>query len=77
MVSYNHGLAVVSDSPFLLKSGWCWHGGEGGWPAVAVMLKLPDEALAVDHRPDVWIFAGDGHYACAAMVEEPAARNPD
>ena len=36
---------------------------------VAVMLELIDEALAVDHRPDIGVFVGDGHYGCAPMVE--------
>ena len=36
---------------------------------VAVMLELLDEALAVDHRPDIGVFVGDGHYGCAPMVE--------
>ena len=30
VISYKHGLTLASDSPFLLKSGWRWHGGEGG-----------------------------------------------
>lgn len=42
--------------------------------AVAVMLELLDEALAVDHRPDIGVFVGDGHYGCAPMVEGLQAR---
>ncbi len=41
---------------------------------VAVMLELLDEALAVDHRPDIGVFVGDGHYGCAPMVEGLQAR---
>ncbi len=36
---------------------------------VAVMLALLDQALAVDHRPDIGVFVGDGHYGCAPMGE--------
>ena len=42
---------------------------------VAVMLQLLDEALAVDHRPDIGVFVGDGHYGCAPMVEGLQARS--
>ena len=38
------------------------------------MLELLDEALAVDHRPDIGVFVGDGHYGCAPMVEGLQAR---
>ena len=31
---------------------------------VGAMLDLLDKALAVEHRPDIDIFVGDGHYAC-------------
>ena len=36
---------------------------------------LLDKALAVDHRPDIGIFVGDGHYGCAPMVEGLWARS--
>jgi hypothetical protein len=42
---------------------------------VAVMLELLDQALAVDHRPDIGVFVGDGHYGCAPMVEGLRARD--
>ena len=40
------------------------------------MLDLLDGALAVDpdHRPDIRIFVGDGHYACEPMVTGLADR---
>ena len=40
---------------------------------VAAMLALLDGALAVEHRPDIDVFVGDGHYACE-MVKGLEAR---
>lgn len=42
---------------------------------VGAMLALLDEALAVGHRPDIDVFVGDGHYACAPMVAGLDARS--
>ena len=36
---------------------------------VGAMLVLLDGALAVEHRPDIDVFVGDGHYACKPMVK--------
>ena len=44
---------------------------------VAAMLALLDEALAVEHRPDIDVFVGDGHYACEPMVAGLADRGLD
>ena len=41
---------------------------------VAAMLALLDGALAVEHRPDIDVFVGDGHYACEPMVKGLEAR---
>ena len=41
---------------------------------VAAMLALLDGALAVEHRPDIDVFVGDGHYACEPMVTGLDAR---
>ena len=38
------------------------------------MLELLDEALTIEHRPNIDVFVGDGHYACAPMVEGLADR---
>ena len=38
------------------------------------MLTLLDEALAVEHRPDIGVFVSDGHYACEPMVSGLDAR---
>ena len=38
------------------------------------MPALLDEALAVEHRPDIDVFVGDGHHACEPMVKGLDAR---
>ena len=38
------------------------------------MPALLDGALAVEHRPDIDVFVGDGHYACKPMVKGLDAR---
>ena len=42
--------------------------------AVRVMLALLDEAMAIEQRPDTDVFVGNGHHACASMVEGLAER---
>ena len=42
---------------------------------VGAMLHLLDGALAVEHRPDIDVFVGDGHYACEPMVTGLDARD--
>ena len=42
---------------------------------VAVMLELLDQALAVDHRPDIGAFVEDDRYGYAPMVKGLRARD--
>ncbi len=80
-VPYEHELPWASDRTFLPKrgrqlpgDGYRWHSGEGR-AGVAVMLTRRDEALAVDHQPDIGVFVGDGQYGQSSKLNGPTTPN--